>query len=129
MSLQILLIEDEFIIAKDIQLELGKESFAQVTRCSNPTEARDTYEKNDFDLILSDINLEAEIDGIELVSQLQKIKKTPAVFLTAFSNPEIVARAEKVMPFAYVLKPFQAAQLKITIQLALSNLGVHIWLL
>jgi len=121
MSQKILLIEDEFIIARDIQLELGKDNFATVTRSSSPAEAIAAYKHESFDLILSDINLEAAIDGIELVAQLQEIRRTPAVFLTAFSNPEIVARAEKIMPFAYVLKPFQAAQLKITITLALSN--------
>ncbi|RMB56222.1 DNA-binding response regulator [Dokdonia sinensis] len=121
MSHKILLIEDEFIIARDIEMELGKNGFARVLRCSTPAEAKMDYKENEFDLILSDINLEAEIDGIELVAQLQEIRKTPAVFLTAFSNPEIVARAEKIMPFAYVLKPFHAEQLKITINLALSN--------
>jgi DNA-binding NarL/FixJ family response regulator len=119
--IEILLIEDEFIIAKDIKVLLGKNNFAKVDYARNYATALDLFVKNSYDLIISDINLNDKKDGIEIIAEFSKIKKVPVVYLTAYSDLDIVNRAEKTMPFAYILKPYNNNQLKATINLALLN--------
>ncbi|RXP53229.1 DNA-binding response regulator [Lutibacter sp. HS1-25] len=119
--IKILLIEDEFIIAKDIDILLSKNNFASVDYASNYDTALDLFVKNSYHLIISDINLNNKKDGIEIVTEFSKIKKVPVVYLTAYSDLDIVKRAEKTMPFAYILKPYNNNQLKATINLALLN--------
>ena len=119
--IEILLIEDEFIIAKDIKVLLGKNNFAIVDYARNYDTALDLFIKNSYDLIISDINLNDKKDGIEIIAEFSKIKKVPVVYLTAYSDLDIVKRAEKTMPFAYILKPYNNNQLKATINLALLN--------
>jgi len=119
--LKILLIEDEFIIAKDIKTFLSKNNYALVDIVKNFNSAIIMYQKNDYDLIISDINLNSEKDGIHIISEFSKIKKVPVVYLTAYSDNVIIERAEKTMPFAYILKPYNNNQLKATINLAILN--------
>jgi len=119
--IKILLIEDEFIIIKDIKSILSENEFASVDGASNFNSALDLFVKNRYDLIISDINLNDDKDGIDLITELSKISEVPVVYLTAYSEPDIVSRAEKTMPFAYLLKPYSNSQLKITINLAILN--------
>ena len=119
--LNILLIEDEFIIAKDIKILLGKNSYAKVDIAGNYRTASKLFLNNSYDLIISDINLNDEKDGIEIIAEFSKTRKVPVVFLTAYSDKDIMSRAEKTMPFAYILKPYNDNQLKATINLAIVN--------
>ena len=119
--IKILLIEDEFIIIKDIKSILSENEFASVDGARNFNSALDLFVKNRYDLIISDINLNDDKDGIDLITELSKISEVPVVYLTAYSEPDIVSRAEKTMPFAYLLKPYSNSQLKITINLAILN--------
>ena len=119
--LNILLIEDEFIIAKDIKVLLSKDNYALVDDARNYDTAMNLFMQNSYDLIISDINLNDTKDGIELIAEFSKTKKIPVVYLTAYSDFDIVSRAEKTMPFAYILKPYNDNQLKATINLAILN--------
>ncbi len=119
--LRLLLIEDEFIIAKDIKVLLSKNNYAVVDNARNYDSAVDLFMKNSYDIIISDINLNDEKDGIEIIAEFSKIKKIPVVYLTAYSDFDIVSRAEKTMPYAYILKPYNNNQLKATINLATLN--------
>ncbi len=119
--LKILLIEDEFIIAKDLKTQLGKNNFAQVTIAKDYDTALSLYTSNNFDLIISDINLNTNKDGIDIITEFSKIKKVPVVYLTAYSDKDVITRAEQTMPFAYILKPYNNNQLKVTINLAILN--------
>jgi len=119
--LHILLIEDELIIAKDLQLSLNKDQFAQIDVARNYESAIALFLKNNYDLIISDINLKSDKDGIDIIEKISETKIIPVVYLTAYSDTDIVERAKKTMPFAYILKPFNLNQLKLTINLALLN--------
>jgi len=119
--IDILLIEDEFIIAKDIKVSLSENNFASVDYARNYDTALDLFVKNSYDVIISDINLNDKKDGIEIITEFSKLKKVPVVYLTAYSDVDIVSRAEKTMPFAYVLKPYNNNQLRATINLAILN--------
>ena len=119
--LNILLIEDEFIISRDVKIILEKEAFSSLQLARDYKTASEILNFKDIDLIISDINLNLEIDGIEIVSRLLKIKKVPVVYLTAYSDEDIIKKAEKTSPFAYILKPYNENQLKLTINLACLN--------
>ena len=123
--LRILLIEDEFIIAKDIAVLLSKNEYAIVDDARNYKKAMSLFQENSYDLIISDINLNDEKDGIEIIEEFSKIKKVPVVYLTAYSDFEIVSRAEKTMPYAYILKPYNNNQLIATINLAIMNFEIN----
>lgn len=118
---RILLVEDEFIIAKDIKITLEKYAKIKVDTAKNFKQAYELFSNNDYQLLLTDINLNEEKDGIDVASQLKEIKSIPVVFLTAYSDQEIINKAKKVLPFAYLLKPFDEVQLKVTIDLAILN--------
>lgn len=119
--IKILLIEDEFIIAKDIKTQLNKNNFAEIDVANNFNTAFNFYTQNTYDLVISDINLNSDKDGIDIITEFSKINKVPVVYLTAYSESSIIKRAEKTMPFAYILKPYNNNQLKATINLALLN--------
>ena len=118
---RILLIEDEFIIAKDIAFTLSKDGVRKVDIAETHEEAKSLFLEHDYDVILSDINLNQDKDGIDVVEDLKTIKSVPVVFLTAYSDQAIIERAKLTMPFAYLLKPFDEIQLNVTIDLALLN--------
>ena len=118
---RILLVEDEFIIAKDIKITLEKYAKIKVDTAKNFKQAYELFSVNDYQLLLTDINLNEEKDGIDVESQLKEIKSIPVVFLTAYSDQDIINKAKKVLPFAYLLKPFDEVQLKVTIDLAMLN--------
>jgi two-component system, response regulator PdtaR len=119
--LNILLIEDEFIITKDLTTQLSKNNYARVDSAKNYKTALRLFTENDYDIVLTDINLNEEKDGIDIISELEKIKRVPVVYLTAYSDPTIIERAQKTLPFAYILKPYNNQQLKVTIDLAILN--------
>jgi len=119
--IKILLIEDEFIIAKDIKTQLNKNNFAEIDVANNFGTAISLYSRSSYDLVISDINLNSDKDGIDIITEFSKINKAPVVYLTAYSDSDIIKRAEKTMPFAYILKPYNNNQLKATINLALLN--------
>ncbi len=123
--LKILIIEDEFIIAKDIKTLLKKNNYGLIDIAKNYLSASNLFSENDYDLIITDINLNSEKDGIEIITEFSTIKKVPVVYLTAYSDSTILNRAEKTMPFAYILKPYNNNQLLTTINLAILNFNKH----
>ena len=119
--INILLIEDEWIIASDIKSSLALGDYAIVQITKNYVEAKLHFIQNHYDLIISDVKLNDVKDGIEIIAEFNKIKSIPVVYLTAFSDSETINRIEKTQPYAYLLKPYNINQLKTTINLTLQN--------
>lgn len=119
MGISILILEDEIIIAKSIKLHLGANGYSAEIATS-PEEAIRLLNEQYFDLILSDINLRHDIDGISFAQQFAP-ERTPVIFLTAYSDIETLQKAELVMPYAYLLKPFHKEQLLLTINLSIAH--------
>ena len=76
-------------------------------------------EENHPDIILMDVNLNAEIDGIELARRIKKFCDAPIVFITSYADPETVARAKDVSPAGYLVKPFTAKDIYAAIEIAM----------
>ncbi|WP_340113474.1 response regulator transcription factor [Maribellus mangrovi] len=118
---QILLIEDERIIADDLRINLEKDDFARVEISANFDEAQELFDSFVPSLIISDVQLNVEPDGIDIVAKLCRQRQVPVIYLTAYSDEETVHRIEQTLPFAYLLKPYNINQLRATVNLALQN--------
>ncbi|MGI0106187.1 response regulator [Salinimicrobium sp. WS361] len=118
---RILIIEDEIIIAESLRIFLKKNSY-EITISSNVEKAIYNLENGSFDAVICDINLQEKMNGIELIQKFHQLDQHgPVIFLTAYSNPQVMDNAEAVTPYAYILKPFNNQQLLITLNLALKN--------
>jgi two-component system, response regulator PdtaR len=120
-KINILIIEDEEILAWDLREKLRKEGYHVVENVSSGAEALEVFQQNEIDLILCDINIDGEWDGIETMNNILKIKQVPIIYLTALSDKETIERAKHTQPAAYVTKPFQLQNLRIAIDLAIHS--------
>lgn len=117
MKKKVLILEDEIIIANSIQLHLENNGYnAEIA--TDPETAETLFGEHPFDIVLCDINLNHEIDGIAFVENVVGAS-APVVFLTAYSDLNTLQRAELTCPYAYLIKPFNKDQLLVTLNLSL----------
>ncbi|MBO6557220.1 MAG: EAL domain-containing protein [Pseudomonadales bacterium] len=116
---RILVVEDEILVARDIQQRLQKMGFEIAGHETHGENAITTALEVHPDLILMDINLAGDIDGIDAAKSILEEKEIPVIFCTAYSNEEVLARAKVTTPYGYVLKPFDNRELQINIEIAL----------
>jgi len=114
---KILVVEDERIVAENIQKGLEHMGYTSFV-ASSGEEAIKKAEENP-DLILMDIVLGGKLDGIEAAEHIQSQHNIPVVFLTAHADEKTLERAKGAEPFGYLLKPFEDRELRATIELAL----------
>lgn len=116
---RILIVEDDRIVARDIQHQLSRMGHVVVGMSANGEEAVRLAGSQQPDLVLMDIRLEGDMDGIEAARRIRDAQRIPVVFLTAYANDEVVQRASLTEPFGYLLKPFEEPQMRTVIQMAL----------
>ncbi len=116
---QILVVEDESIVAEHIRRSLKNMGYSVSSVASSGENAIKEVEINCPDLVLMDIVLLGEMDGIETARQIRSRFNIPVVYLTAYSDEEILERAKITEPFGYVIKPFNERELRINIEIAL----------
>jgi PAS domain S-box-containing protein len=118
---KIMVVEDESIVAEHIRRSLLNMGYSVTSVVSSgPSAIKDAEDKSP-DLVLMDIVLDGEMDGIETAKLIRSRFNIPIVFLTAFSDENILQRAKITEPFGYVIKPFNDTDLRINIELALHN--------
>ena len=115
----ILIVEDERIVARDIAATLKEMGFKVAGMTGVATEALSLAKSTRPDLVLMDIMLANDADGVELASQIQQAIDRPVVFLTAMGDDEIIQRASQSQPYGFVLKPFSPRALRAAIETAL----------
>lgn len=116
---RVLIIEDEKIIGLDLQRRLEKFGFQVVDILSTGEEAIRISREQHPDIILMDIMLEGDMDGIEAAKIIRKSLGIPVIFLTAYSDEKTLHRAKEAEPFGYILKPFKERELYTSIDIAL----------
>lgn len=126
---RILVVEDEAIVARDIAQQLQSLGYAPVGIATTAQEALNMVEAQSPDLVLMDIQLSGEADGISAAENIRLRFQLPVVFLTAYSADEILQRAKLTEPFGYILKPFSERELSTTIAMALYKHHAEIKLL
>jgi PAS domain S-box-containing protein len=118
-TISVLIVEDEPIIGLEIG-EMLKDLGYQVTAVVDTGEkAISKTESDKPDIVLMDIRLKGETDGIDAAGIIRKRFDIPVIFSTAYLDQKRIERAKFTMPFGYVLKPIQERDLKITIEMAL----------
>ncbi|MBK8418454.1 PAS domain S-box protein [Candidatus Villigracilis saccharophilus] len=122
---RILIVEDEQIIALDIQATLGSCGYIVVGHTDNGRDAILKAAELRPDLVMMDIGLKGEIDGIEAATQIRAQFDLPVIFLTAFANQSTLERAREAEAFGYILKPFEENDLTIAIEMALYKHGME----
>ncbi|MGB0175772.1 MAG: response regulator [Owenweeksia sp.] len=118
---KVLIVEDEVLVGRDIAARLKNAGYHIVDCVDTGREALHTLEKEMADIVLLDINLIGDMDGIETAEKIRARYELPIIFLTSLSDQETAERAKNARPAAYMLKPFNERQLHIAIQLAVSN--------
>ncbi len=117
----ILVVEDEKIIAKDLEVRLSKLGYQITGSVTDGKKALQVVNSCQPDLILMDIRLTGEWDGIYTAQKIREMYDIPVVYLTACADDKVFERAQQSAPFAYVLKPFRDRELDITLQTVLDR--------
>ena len=116
---QILVVEDERIVADDIKMSLERLGYIVPGIAHSGEEAIKKAKDFSVDLVLMDIVLEGRMDGTEAASTIRSRFNIPVVYLTAHSDETTLGRATATEPFGYILKPFEDKDLQATIEVAL----------
>ncbi len=116
---RVLIVEDETLIAMELADRLERHYYTVCGLVARGEEAISRIGEFRPDLILMDINLAGALSGIETAGQLQTMTDVPVVFLTAYSDSEVIQRAAKTSPYGYLLKPFNESEVRATIEMAL----------
>jgi DNA-binding LytR/AlgR family response regulator len=119
----ILVVEDESIVAKDIQNSLKKLGYSVPSIENSGEDAIDAAGQHRPDLILMDIMLKGEISGIEAAEQIRNRYQIPVIFLTAYADESTLSKAKVTEPYGYIIKPFKEIDLHTSIEMALYKHG------
>lgn len=120
-KINILIVEDEGLVAMELEENLLREGYNVVDIADNCNDACEAHRKHQADLILLDVNIKGPCDGIGTAVKLMEIREVPFIYLTAFTDLVTVERAKHTFPAAYLSKPYQVTNLTIAIEMALHN--------
>jgi two-component system, cell cycle sensor histidine kinase and response regulator CckA len=115
----ILVVEDESIVAMDLQRRLSDMGYSVPAVAASREEALRAAAEVRPDLVLMDIRLKGYVDGVEVAGKLREMLDVPHIYLTAYSDPATLARAKVTEPFGYIVKPFDDETVRRTIEMAL----------
>ena len=118
-KLKVLIVEDESIVAKDIQNSLKKMGYIVTAVVSSGEKGIDEIEQSRPDLILMDIMLKGDMTGIEAANVIRERFDIPFIFLTAYADDNTLNKAKISEPYGYILKPFKEKELQTTIEMAI----------
>ncbi len=121
--IKILVVEDEMIIAAKISMQLTSLGYEVTGILPRGEQAIQHVKENKPDIILLDINLKGQIDGIETARQIQQFAEIPIIYLTANSDEATFNRAKPTKPFAFISKPFKQLDLQRAIELTISRMA------
>lgn len=125
MEASVLVVEDESIVALDIKTRLSSLGLTVSALVRDGRSAIQEAGEKRPDLILMDIEIAGDIDGIETAAYIAETYDIPSVFLTAFSDRKSLERAKKAGGYGYLLKPFQERELMIAVEIALFKHGAE----
>lgn len=116
---RILIVENQSIIAKDLEKILEKLGYAVSAMAFSGEEAIRKAEEDRPDLVLTEVVLDGKMDGIEAASHIYSRFSIPVIFLTAVSDSKTIERAKVIEPYGYIIKPFEEESLHATLEMAL----------
>jgi len=121
--IKILVVEDEMIIAAKISMQLTSLGYEVTGILPRGEQAIQNVKENKPDILLMDINLKGELDGIATAHQIQQFADIPVIYLTANSDEATFNRAKPTRPYAFISKPFKQLDLQRAIELTISRMA------
>jgi DNA-binding response OmpR family regulator len=118
---KILVVEDEWLVGHHIQLTLEDLGYTVVGLTASGDEALRLAEEHLPELVLMDISLEGDMDGIEAAESLGQELEIPVIFLTAFSDPQVLGLTTGANLHGFIMKPFEILELRAAIENALQK--------
>jgi CheY-like chemotaxis protein len=118
---KVLVVDDDLMFALDLQHQVERLGHEVVGTARNASEAQLAFQQNHPDLILMDVALNGQMDGIETVHALQGARPLPVIFISSANDAQTITRAVQEAPYAYLLKPFKIWELYESIELALHD--------
>lgn len=122
---RILIVEDERIVAEDIAQLLVKMGYHVAAIVDSGESAIDFIHEEPPDLILMDIRLSGKLTGIEAAAAIRQTHDVPIIYLTAFTDADLVEKAKTTIPSAYIVKPYNAREIRSAIEVALYTHALH----
>lgn len=119
LAARILIVEDEAITSLALEQNLERMGYEVVGMAVTGREAIDKAVADRPDVVLMDIVLKGDMDGIEVARRIHEQADVAIIYLSAYADDETLARARQTGPFAYLVKPYQDRELQITIDMAL----------
>ncbi|WP_088890823.1 hybrid sensor histidine kinase/response regulator [Leptolyngbya ohadii] len=116
---KILVVEDERIVARDIEKRLKKLGYVVPASVASGEDAIQKVAELRPELVLMDIRLKGQMDGVEAAEKIRSDFDTPVVYLTAYADEVTLQRAKATEPFGYIVKPFDERDLHVAIEVAL----------
>lgn len=120
-KIRILVVEDENIVALDIERGLKRLGYSVIAVVNNGPEAIEMVGKHHPELVLMDIQIKGGMDGIQTADEIRKRFNVPVVFLTAYADEATLQRAKTAEPYGYLLKPFEETELHTAIEVVLQK--------
>lgn len=122
MKIKVLIVEDEELYADKMEMQLDKLGYEHLATVDNSEAAFAILEKETPDLILMDVNIEGEYDGIELADKIHQTQNIPILFITSLEDEMTFRRAKRTNPIGFLAKPFNEIQLRRTVELIINQL-------
>ncbi len=115
----VLVVEDEKIVSTDIQLSLKKLGYNVVGAADTGEKAIEQALDKKPDIVLMDIMLKGDMNGIEAATEIRKQMNIPVVYLTAYTDGATIQKAKETEPHGYIIKPFKEVDIHTTIEMAI----------
>lgn len=116
---QVLVVEDECNVATVMQVRLESYGYFVCAVATSGPEAIEAATRYAPDVVLMDVRLEGDMDGIEAAQRIRASRPVPVIFLSAYADERLLERAKSTEPFAYILKPYEGKELRMAIEIAL----------
>ena len=121
MTATILIVEDELIAAESIARSLRKQGYTVIARINSGEKALEQIAKKCPDLILMDIHLRGDLDGVETAKRIREQYQIPIIYITAYSDSSTIERTKETNPWGYLVKPFKSQEVIDIVEKALQS--------
>jgi CheY-like chemotaxis protein len=118
---KIIIVEDEIIIALDLKLRLENLGYNVIHTAFNGEDAIKRTGETSPDLVLMDIQLNGEMDGIYVAQQIRRLYNIPFIYLTGSYENSLIERAKQTNPVGFINKPFDESEIQNLIEMAISQ--------
>lgn len=116
---KVMIVEDESIIALKLKQDLESLNYEVVALCHSADSVLSVIPETDVDIVLMDIRLKGDLNGIQLAKKIQEFKEYPVLFISAFDEDDMIAQARELFPLGYIQKPFQRGDIKIALRIGI----------